>query len=408
MRRLGLLISGLLAAGCAPSAHVAGGALADAHGPGEALGRLERTCTDPAACPRSDRGRIDFERGFLAHAAGDRRAARASLARALAAEPFWTPAAGPDDLARRVYGVLAEPYRPLLTESLVGLGWWMLAAAEAGDLDAAAKVAVRFSELRERIYATDDRDEHAAFASYLAGQIFARLGRREVSSAYFGEVLATRESLLARAALARLESRTDPLSAAYLAVPRPADDPAHPGISRTVVLVAAGHVPPLRAERIPVAYAWTLAGPYLAAMDATDAAERLEAMGISEVVVPDLAPAARRVDAPELWIDEHRIRLELLSDVSSELAAEFRRLRRPLAAAALVRAAAGQDPMFLLHPDTRSVTTLPARIYAAEVDLPPGLHQIRAQAVLGGRERRAATAVRTRDGDVAFVGLTVL
>lgn len=399
----------LLLSGCARVQHVDGGRLSDAYDPATALDRHVRTCEiDPGRCPRADRLRLDLERGFLAHAAGDRDAAYARLSALLDVEPFWTPTADPETVARRAYAVAPEPYRPLVTETLAGLGWAMLAAAERGDDAAAARAAVRFSELRERLYDARDRSEHGAFASYVAGQIFERMGRRPVARAYFREVLATRESLLARAALARTEDAQDPVANAYLAMPRPTSTGTDVGYSRIVVVVGVGHVPPLRPERLPVAFARTLAGPYIDALGIADRVDELEAMGVSEVVVPDLAPVQRSKDTPVLWVDDHRIRLERLSDLAAELEAEARGLRRLSAAAALLRAVQGQDPTFLRAPDTRSVTTLPAQVYAAELDLPPGLHQVRAEVASSSGSRRAATAVRTADRDVAVVGLTVL
>ncbi len=395
-------------AGCAPAAHVTGGALVDTHDPGTALAALDEACGARTACPPHDRARIDLERAFVAHAAGARSRAERLFETALDLEPLLAGAVTPKVLARRAYGVVRPPYTPLVTESLAALGFRMLTTAEAGDLEGARRAAVRFSELRERLYEAGDRTEHAAFGSFLAGQVFAALGRADVAGAYYREVLATRESLLSRAALARIEDRADPLSRAYLAAPHPHEGAHDPGLARVVIIVAVGHVPPVRPQRLPIDFAWTLAGPYLDALGIDDGMTRLEQVGIEDVVIPELAPEGTQVDAPALWIDDARIRLEELSDLSAELEAEHRRLRRPMVAAALVRAIEGQDPLFLRAPDTRSVTTLPARVFAAEVDVPAGLHQIRARATIDRRVRQAATAVRMRDGDVAVVGLTVL
>jgi hypothetical protein len=188
-------------------------------------------------------------------------------------------------------------------------------------------------------------------------------------------------------------------------------------------------VPVKRARRIPIGLALTYASGILSPHDRA----RANALAVQGLVTwvnyPELGRPRGQYDRPEFALDGRWQPLEgaLAVDRAAQRAWErargavvasaiTRMLARVVAGEAVRRGSGGDLTGLLLSlgtqaaltaadtPDTRSWSTLPARIAFGRVRLPPGTHTV----MLGARGVRRQRKITLSPGGYAVVNLTVL
>jgi hypothetical protein len=167
------------------------------------------------------------------------------------------------------------------------------------------------------------------------------------------------------------------------------------------------------------------------ALHPTDAsrANKLAAQGlVTWVNYPELGRATGQYDTPVVAVDGVHLPVEQLSAVDFEARRAWDASRGPIVGAAITRMVArlavgegirrSSDSFlaFLLSlgtqatltaadtPDTRSWSTLPARMSVSRISLPPGQHRV----VVSARGQRLVRDVRLERGGWSVVGLTAL
>jgi tetratricopeptide (TPR) repeat protein len=199
------------------------------------------------------------------------------------------------------------------------------------------------------------------------------------------------------------------------------------------VVAKVGRVPVKRPERIPIGAAIGLAGAFI-----TGDTTLLEYGMFKVVVYPELYPSNALFQTASLTVDGQALQLDIATDNETEIKAEFEELKPKIIGAALsrmiVRAAAAEGAraagkqaegagalvgflaaaavegtmVALDKPDTRSWTTLPARIYVGRTFVPPGKHRLVVTAAgRGGRERRTVD-VTVPPGGFVVLDVTTL
>jgi hypothetical protein len=202
----------------------------------------------------------------------------------------------------------------------------------------------------------------------------------------------------------------------------------------TIFVVAkVGRVPLKRPERIPIGAAIGIAGAFI-----TGDTTLLEYGMFKVVVYPELYPSNALFERASLTIDGQSLQLDLASDLASEIVTEYEEIKPKIIGAALsrmiVRAAAAEGAraagqqsdsagglvgflaaaavegtlVALDKPDTRSWTTLPARVYMGRAFVPAGKHSLLVEASgKGGRERHSVD-VNVPPGGFVVLDVTTL
>jgi len=348
-----------------------------------------------------------------------------------------------------------------------------------GDLQGARVEAKRFTVMRNYMRDYDPDNEHNAFGSYLAGFVFERLGQADTALRYYDEALQEREFASLREPIARLAAQGSyrgarirdylpeqaPTPAPAKSVPAPATPAAEPtptpaptdavqrptaelgtmlprGVwpvatpaesAEILIIAKTGRVPYKVPKRIPIGLAIGLAGAYV-----TGDTTILEYGMFKVVTYPELVAHDTVFDHASITVDGHGVDMELASDVTAEIVAEYEDMKPKIIGAALTRmiaraaaaeagraagsqseqaggligflaAAAIEGTMVALDkPDTRSWTTLPARVHVARATVPAGTHEILVTVGgPGGNERRRAR-VTVAAGGFAVVDVTTL
>ena len=196
-----------------------------------------------------------------------------------------------------------------------------------------------------------------------------------------------------------------------------------------LVIVSFGRVPAKYAKRVPIGLALTYASNALSPGD-RQRASYLAAQGlVTWVNYPELGKARGQYDIPEMAVDGSWQTLEGIVAVDREAkraweaargtvvaAAITRMLTRVVAGEAIRRGSGGGTLGALLSlgtqatltatdtPDTRSWSTLPARIAFGRLRLPPGEHVVYVRARGVAKQQKIAIS----PGGFAVVNLTVL
>lgn len=196
-----------------------------------------------------------------------------------------------------------------------------------------------------------------------------------------------------------------------------------------LVVVAYGRVPAKYAKRLPIGLALTYASGSLSGGDAATA-NRLAAQGlVTWVNYPALGKSRGTWGLPEVYVDAEPMPLEGVVAIDLEAKKAWEENRGSMVAAAItrlvarmvagegVRQASGGGTIGLLlslgtqatlsatdTPDTRSWSTLPARVVLARRHLRPGKHRVR----MGVRGVFKDQNIEMRPGGWAVVNLTVL
>lgn len=362
---------------------------------------------------------------------------------------------GAGQIGKYIFSDSAPKYKSPPTEKLALNAMNLCNYLVRGDLDGAKVEARRFTVMRDYFRDYDPEHEHGAFGSYLAGFTFEYDGNAEEALRYYDEALQEREFSSLRAVVPRLAARssfrgkrigeyiseggapnglTDPFGSGSATPSGEGSAGANVADEGELLVVAKiGRVPYKVPVRLPIGAAIGLAGAYV-----TGNTKLLEYGMFKVVVYPELVGADDLFDVATLTVAGTAVKLDLATDLAREITAEYEELKPKIIGAALTRmiaraaaaegaraagrqaegaaglvgflaAAAVEGSMVALDkPDTRSWTTLPARVYVGRTRLPAGKHQIVVKASGPGGHELHTQEVEVRPGRFVVVDVTTL
>lgn len=404
---------------------------------------------------------------------------------------------GAGKLGKYIYSDSATKFRTSPTEKLSINAMNLCNYLVRGDLTGAKVEAKRFTVMRNYMRDYDPDHEHNAFGSYLAGFVYEQLGSPDEALRYYDEALQSRDFASLRAPIERLAQRgsyrgqriSDYLpqqpAAAPVQTPTPAPTPAptpepaptpaptpeatsdSPPVQRPtpsvlsmsamsydatgsviatlapaaggsktgelLVIAKTGRVPYKVPKRIPIGLAIGLAGAFV-----TGNTTLLEYGMFKVVTYPELVAHDTVFDSAELTVDGLAVDMDLATDLTGEIVAEYEDIKPKIIGAALTRmiaraaaaegaraagkqaegagalvgflaAAALEGTLVALDkPDTRSWTTLPARMHVARATLPVGTHEVIVTVRGPSRSERRRATVTIAAGGFAVVDVTTL
>lgn len=315
-----------------------------------------------------------------------------------------------DELAKYLFSDQSGPYRAPAYEKLLVNTVNMQCYLARGDLAGARVEARRLSGLERFFRDTNDPGQKLMGpGDYLAGFIFEKSGNNDEALRYYDSALALGDYASLADPVRRLMPHASYQSARLeklLAANPPTKEGDEPDkFAEVLVIVNYGRVPPKIAERVPIGLALTYASGALSPTDYARA-NRLAAQGlVTWVNFPRLGKPQGEYDRPELAIDGNGRRLDSALAIDRAAAAAWedvqgkvvasaitRTIARIIAGQAVQKAAGDGLTGFLLGlgtqatmtaadtPDTRSWSTLPARIAIGRVRVAPGRHSIEVEA----------------------------
>jgi tetratricopeptide (TPR) repeat protein len=352
-----------------------------------------------------------------------------------------------DDLGKYLFSDASGPYKAPAYEKLFINTMNMLSYLTRGDLSGARVEARRFSVMRKFI--AEHQDPSLSLlgpGSYFAGFISEKSGDPQEALRYYDEALTYGDyrtlaepvrRLAARATyrtprLRRMigEEPTHSAEGKSIGGAEPSADAAPPDdTGELLAVVNFGRVPAKFAQRIPVGLALTYASGALSPYD-HDQANRLALQGlVTWVNYPELGRSHGTYQEPVFRLGERRQALEGLVAIDREAQRAWEEAKGSVVASAITRMvarvvaghaaqkAAGDGVVGLLlnlgtqatltavdTPDTRSWSTLPARIAVGRVRLRPGVYRVELSA--SGWEK--TQQVKIQPGGWAVVMLTAL
>ncbi|MCC6527055.1 MAG: hypothetical protein IT373_30690 [Polyangiaceae bacterium] len=341
-----------------------------------------------------------------------------------------------DAVGRYLFSDSLGPYRAPAFEKLLVNSLNLVNYLELADLSGARVEARRLAVQQRFLVDHGERGALLGIGSYLAGFAFERSGARDEALAYYEDALgyARFPSLLAPLrVLTGGASRSQAIDA-LVADSGPLGSPAEAGEGELLVVVGYGRVPPKRPVRLPIGLALTLVAAHMSPHDHA-LATKLAAKGlVTWVNFPRLGPSRSEHEPPSFELDGAPAALEPAVDVEAEVRRAYDEAEPAIVLSALTRMltrlAAGEAAGALTNaatkdkdkqgiagllvglattaalaafdtPDTRSWTTLPARMALARLRVPAGKHRVRLRAGGLGRE----VTVDVGPGGHAFVSL---
>ncbi|HWB81352.1 MAG TPA: hypothetical protein VG755_40595 [Nannocystaceae bacterium] len=206
-----------------------------------------------------------------------------------------------------------------------------------------------------------------------------------------------------------------------------------PKAGELLVITKTGRVPFKVPRRIPIGAAIGLAGAYV-----TGDTTLLEYGMFKVVTYPELVPHRTIFEDVEMSLDGHELDADLATELTGELVREYDDIKPKIIGAAITRMiaraaaaeagrAAGQQAkegggiigflaaaaiegtlVALDRPDTRSWTTLPARIFVARATVPAGKHELVVKVHGPGGWQRRKMQVDVPASGFAVVDVTTL
>jgi len=336
-----------------------------------------------------------------------------------------------DDISKFMFSDDSGPYQAPAYEKLMINTLNMINYLVRGDLNGARVEARRLAVMQQFI--TERDPKHAGVGStgsYLAGFTFEKSKQPNEALRFYDEALQfTEYGSLAEpvARLSQLDDFKSPRLKALIASGASAQVPADS--AELLIIIGYGRVPAKVAERIPIGLALTLASGDLSPYNRGQA-NRLAAQGLVTWINFPMLPKPRPImNVPSVLIDQQSIPVDgvvavdnLAVDAWRETKGKMiascitRVITRVLAGEVTKRATGGGTLGFLAGlgaqvamtaadtPDTRSWSTLPARLAVARVRVPPGQHVVDL-VVAGERKRETVTLA---PGSWGVVNLTVL
>lgn len=349
-----------------------------------------------------------------------------------------------DDISKFMFSDDSGPYQSPAYEKLMINTLNMINYLVRGDLNGARVEARRLAVMQQFINESDPKHaDVGALGSYLAGFTFEKSKEPGEALRFYDEALQHGEyqSLVKPVAqLAKADAyRTEKITAALAeAAQNHGDDTELPADSGEILVVLGyGRVPAKIAERIPIGLALTLASSDLSPASRSRANE-LAAQGlVTWINFPTLPKPGPVMSVPSILIDQRPAAPDSAVPVDQLAVDAWRETKGKMIASAITRmitrvvagqvagAATGEATKksgaggafgFLASlatqvamtatdtPDTRSWSTLPARLTVARIRVPAGQHVIDL-AVAGERKRQT---IEVKPGGWAVVNLTVL
>ncbi len=339
-----------------------------------------------------------------------------------------------DEIAKYLFSDQSGPYRAAAYEKLLVNTINMQCYLARGDLSGARVEARRLSVLERFFHDTGDEGQKLMGpGDYLAGFIFEKSGQPQEALRYYDGALALGDYPSLVDAVSRLSAQSSYQSPRFdklLATGRPSQETKDADqFAEILVIVNYGRVPAKIAERIPIGLALTFASGAISPVD-EGRANRLAAQGlVTWVNFPTLGKPKGEYDRAAFGIDG--VRQDLDSALAIDHAARhawesvqgkvvasaiIRTITRIIAGQAVQKATGDGLTGFLLGlgtqatmtavdtPDTRSWSTLPARIALGRVRVKPGKHSIE----LATRGVRKQLTVNLKPGGWSVAVLTVL
>jgi hypothetical protein len=337
-----------------------------------------------------------------------------------------------DEIGKFLFSDDTGPYRAPAYEKLLVNTMNLQSYLARANLSGARVEARRMSVLNQ--YFKNAGEGSKAFVgpgSYLAGFVFEKSGSPDEAMRYYDEALAQARFTSLTNAVSRLASRTsyrspriEALIGGAAAEPGDATPP-----SEILVIVNYGRVPAKIAERLPIGLALTYASGALSPND-VDRANRLAAQGlVTWVNYPRLGKPRGTYDNPSFALDGKWQILDgaLAVDLAAQkawdevqgkvIASAITRTIARIIAGEAARKTTNDGALGLLlslgtqatltaldTPDTRSWSTLPARIAIGRVQVAPGTHYVD----LGARGETQRVKVTLKPGGWAAIVHTVL
>lgn len=345
-----------------------------------------------------------------------------------------------DEIGRYLFSDDTGPYKSPPYEKLMINTMNMINYLARGDLSGGRIEARRFAVMQK--YLKDNEDSAGASllgpGSYLAGYIFEKSGEPQSAMRYYDEALSfgdfrTLEPTIID--LSRKSSyRTPRLTKVIESAPTPPDTSptpdgkAEPASGEVLVIISFGRVPAKIAKRVPIGLALTYASGFISPNDRARA-NSLAAQGlVTWVNYPELQKTKRYHDIPQFELDNQ---IQSLDGVAvdkltvaawnetkgSVIASAITRMIARVVAGQAANKAGGEGGVGLLlslatqatltatdTPDTRSWSTLPARIAIGRVKVAPGVHTVTLQA----RGQTLVKKLEVKPGGWTALNLTVL
>lgn len=339
-----------------------------------------------------------------------------------------------DDLGKYLFSDDTGPYRAPAYEKLLVNTMNMASYLARGALSGARIEARRMTVLTE--YFKNSGEASKAFlapGSYLAGFVFEKSGQCDVALRYYDEALARSRFAHLDDAVTRCATKAayrsprieEILSRAGSATEGLGSDDS----AEILVIVNYGRVQPKVAERVPIGLALTYASGFISPYD-VNRANRLAAQGlVTWVNFPRLGRPKGQWGSPNLSIDNAYADVEPALSIDtaafkaweevqgSVVASAITRMIARLVAGEAVRRTTNDSILGLLlslgtqatltavdTPDTRSWSTLPARIAIGRVRVKAGTHVVNVN-VRGDRLQQKVTL---KPGGWAAVVHTIL
>lgn len=384
-----------------------------------------------------------LERATILHAQGAFEASAQDFGVADKQLELLDLASGANQIGKWIYSDSATKYKIPPTERLALSGINLLNYLCLGDLNGARVEAKRFTVSKNYLEDYKPKAAHGTFGSYLAGFTFEQLGEYESALRYYDEALEAGDLPSLREPISRLSEKSSfrgqRLSEYVGQVP-----PQEPGAD-VLIVINVGRVPHKIPKRIPIGAAVGLAHGYF-----TGDPTVLEYSAFKVVTYPELVDYPPIYDSASLKVDGERVALDLTSNLARDIRNEYeelipqiigaaitRMITRALAAEAaraggnaagsagnnrkpseaeatgavvgLLAALAIEGSMVALDkPDTRSWTTLPARVFIARRHLSPGQHILNIWATGDGGEEMREVTVQVPESGFVVVDVTTL
>jgi hypothetical protein len=453
MRRFLALVAAVLAAGCAGHAARTEGARTalDAGHPAEALRLIdeELDVKGPDKLPEEISGEntiLLLDRAMVLQSLGSRSEAPSPREYGWSSrdleiadkqiEVLDFSRSAVHDVGKYLFSDATGPYKAPTYEKLMINTMNMVNYLVRGDLSG-AKVEARRLAVMQRF--VNEHEGHGASllgpGSYFAGFTFEKAGEAQEALLYYDEALQYGSYRSLAEPVRRLAASTSYRSPRIKeilegggpggnAAPAATDDSAE-----ILIVISFGRVPAKVAKRVPIGLALTFVSGALSPTDVAKA-NYLAAQGlVTWVNYPELGQPRGTYETPEFALDGSQQNLEGVIAVDQEAKKAWEDAKGTVVASAITRMIArvvageairrgANDSLLgqllslgtqatltaLDTPDTRSWSTLPARIAIGRVRVPPGTHAVQVEAS-GVRKRQLVTV---RPGAWAVVNLTVL
>ena len=341
-----------------------------------------------------------------------------------------------DDLGRYLFSDATGPYRAPAFEKVLLNSLNLINYLALGRLSEARVEARRLAVMQRFLVSEGERSALLGLGSYLAGFAFEKSGERDEALAFYDDAL-QHGSQPSLAEPLRVLTGGAPRSPAIDALVADAADVGsltENGEGELLAVVGYGRVPPRVPVRLPIGLALTLVAGHISPHD-HELATKLAAKGlVTWVNFPRLGKSRGALDAPLMTVDGKPVFLEPVVDIEREVRRAQTEAEPTIVLSAITRMitrlAAGEAAGALTNagtkskdkqgiagllvglattatlaaldtPDTRSWTTLPARVDLARLRLPAGRYRVQLSA--GGL--KTDSVVELSPGGHRFVAL---